>query len=261
MIEPQWFNCVLSFTLYELMTHNRQKDTPAQSAADFASSPPLPAQEIAPQRRNPQRPRGLKPSFQVLLGLTLLTAVLLLPFAFSSTYLETLRSRSVDLHGLLRGAQYKQITGMTALVLVGLEMLLTARKRSRNWMGRLKIPGSMQFWRSFHIFLGVALVALVLIHTLGANGFNFNAWFLWVFWGTTLTALVGVVAETGILESSRQFFGKLPGSNRALTKGPLIRTLRSLWLASHIFLVGLFLIMLVFHVLLVYYHRGLMGFG
>lgn len=210
---------------------------------------------IAPQRRSPLRRRGVQPGFKVLIGLTLLTAVLLLPFAFSHSYLDWLRAQSFDLHRFLRGEWYKQITGFTALALVLLEIMLTARKRSRSWIGRIRIPGSMQLWRSIHIFVGVGLVGLVLIHTMGANGLNFNAVFLWVFFATTLTALMGVVAETGILESTRSYFGKIPGSNKVLTKGPLIRGLRAVWLVSHIFFVCVFALMLVFHIILAYYFR------
>ena len=211
-------------------------------------------QDIAPKRRKPRRPRGLQPAFKTLLGLTILTAVLLLPFAFSVSYLDQLRAASVDLLQFLRGEVYKQTTGFIALVFVLAEVMLTARKRSRSWIGSFKIPGSMIFWRSIHIFLGVSLVAIVLVHTIGSTGLNFNAIFLWVFFAVTLTALVGVVAETGILESARSSFGTLPGSKKPLTKGPLIRNLRVIWLMSHIFFVCIFGIMLVFHIFLAYYY-------
>ena len=168
---------------------------------------------------------------------------------------SALRDNAVDLHRLLRGELYKQGTGFGALAFVLLEVMLTVRKRSRSWIGRIKIPGSMQLWRSLHIFLGVGLVGLVLVHTLGSNGLNFNAVFLWVFFATSLTALVGVVAETGILESARKTFGKLPGGDAVLTKGPLIRGLRSIWLVSHIFFVCVFAVMLVFHIILAYYYQ------
>lgn len=211
---------------------------------------------IAPQRRSPlRRPGGVKPNFRTLIILTVLTALLLLPFAFSAGYLDALRDQSIDLHRFLRGELYKQGTGFGALTFVLLEVMLTVRKRSLSWIGQIKLPGSMQLWRSVHIFLGVGLVGLVLVHTLGANGVNFNAIFLWVFFATSLTALVGVVAETGILESARTTFGKLPGSDTVLTKGPLIRGLRSIWLISHIFFVCVFAIMLVFHIILAYYYQ------
>lgn len=238
------------------MRHNQSSlDQPVTLESSLNSAPLPEVNAIARQRRSPIRPRGIKPDFKTLIGLTLLTAVLLFPFAFSAGYLDWLRDNSIDLHQFLRGERYKQGTGYGALTLILLEVMLTVRKRSRSWPIRLKVPGSIPLWRSLHIFLGVGLVGLVLVHTLGANGHNFNAVFLWVFFGVTLSALVGVVAETGLLESSRSYFGRLPGSNKPLTKGPLIRGLRSLWLASHIFLVCIFAVMLVFHIILAYYYQ------
>lgn len=211
---------------------------------------------IAPQRRRPSfKSRGIKPSFKMLIGLTLLTAILLMPFVVSEYYLEALRNRSFDLHQFIRGELYKQSTGYAALVFVLIELLLTVRKRGGGWVKRIRLPGSMMLWRSSHIFLGVALLGMVLIHTLGAQGLNFNAVFLWVFFATTLTALIGVVAETGILESTRSYFGQLPGANTVLTKGPLIRSLRAIWLTSHIFFVCVFAVMLIFHIALAYYYQ------
>lgn len=227
----------------------------AATSADAGDERVTAADQIAPQRRRPVGPRGIQPSFKVLIGLTLVTALLLAPFALSDVYLDALRSRSIDLHQFIRGELYKQATGYAALAFVLIELLLTVRKRGRGWIARIKLPGSMQFWRSSHIFLGVALLGMVLIHTLGANGLNFNAVFLWVFFAVTLTALVGVVAETGILESTRSYFGKLPGSSTVLTKGPLIRGLRAIWLTSHIFFVSVFAVMLVFHIALAYYYQ------
>ena len=242
-----------------VMTPMRQQQSslnqPVMPESSLDSAPLPDINSIALQRRAPTRPRGIKPDFKTLIGLTLLTAVLLLPFAFSSVYLNLLRDNSFDLHQFLRGELYKQGTGYGALTFILLEVMLTVRKRSRSWPIRLKVPGSIQLWRSLHIFVGVALVGLILIHTIGSNGLNFNAVFLWVFFGVTLTALVGVVAETGLLESTRSYFGKLPGSNKPVSKGPLIRGLRSLWLASHIFLVCIFAVMLVFHIILAYYYQ------
>jgi hypothetical protein len=54
-------------------------------------------------------------------------------------------------------------------------MVLVAIKRGRGWIVKLKIPGSILFWRKLHIFLGIGLLALVLIHTIGLNGLIFNA--------------------------------------------------------------------------------------
>ena len=110
------------------------------------------------------------------------------------------------------------------------------------------------------VFLGVGLLAIVLIHTIGVAGINFNAIFLWVFFGVSLSALVGVVAETGVLESSQKHFltwigaaegKKVPG----LSKGVMIKGMRAFWLNTHIILVSLFFVMLVFHIFLAYYYQ------
>lgn len=268
----------------------------------------------------------MKPRFSTLIFLTLITALILLPFAFSSAYLPVLRDRTFELYELLRGDRYKQITGFVTLALVLAEIGLTIRKRGRKW--NLKIPGSVMLWRSLHIFVGVFLIAAVLIHTVGATGLNFNAIFLWVFFAVSLSALVGVVAETGVLEtdiarslqrltlrlpnrahrrtadsatavaetramamqaarsqhhgsgsgsgqessSARPSSGKetlpelesfltpegtakLPRLFMAMSKGPLIRGMRAIWLSAHIFLVSIFIVMLGFHIFLAYYFQ------
>ncbi|MEQ8754312.1 MAG: hypothetical protein RID09_12440 [Coleofasciculus sp. G1-WW12-02] len=206
----------------------------------------------------------MKPNFSTLIILTFVCVALLTPFALSSMYIEVLREDAFDLLQLLQGNLYKQITGFTALAFVFLEMVLTLRKRSRGWKIKIPLPGSMQFWRSLHIFAGVGLLGITLVHTIGANGFNFNAVFLWVFFFVTLSALVGVVAETGIVESPQRYFGlqlakagKVEGSKQTpgIPKGKLIRSLRSLWLTTHIFLVSVFCVMLVIHIFLAYYYQ------
>ena len=177
----------------------------------------------------------MKPKFATLILLTLLSALLLAPFVVSPIYLDALRERSIELHQFIRGEIYKQATGYVALTFVIGEMLLSLRKRGRSWIGKIKLPGSVILWRSVHIFLGVGLLAVVVVHTIGATGLNFNAIFLWVFFAVTLSALVGVVAETGVLESPRKIFG-LPGNkDLVVTKGPLIRNMRAVWLPTHIF--------------------------
>lgn len=196
----------------------------------------------------------MKPKFSTLILLTLLSALLLVPFVVSPIYLDILRERSIELHHLIRGELYKQITGYVAFVFVVIEMLLSLRKRGRSWIGKLKLPGSVILWRISHIFLGVGLLAVVLVHTIGSTGLNFNAIFLWVFFAVTLSALVGVVAETGVLESPRKLFG-IPGNkNMMVTKGPLIRNMRAIWLPTHIFLVSVFVLMLGVHIFLAYYY-------
>ncbi len=207
----------------------------------------------------------MKPQFSTLISLTLLMAVILLPFAFSAFYIPLMRDFAFDFLEATRSDLYKMITGFIALAFVLFEMILTVRKRGRRW--RISIPGSMMLWRTLHIFLGVALVAVILIHTSGVTGHNFNAIFLWVFFATSLSALIGVVAETGVLESSRKYFGFIPPQMEAMpfgaalkslpttTKGPLIRGLRLFWLSTHIILVSIFMVMLVFHIFLAFYFQ------
>ncbi|MEO1404140.1 MAG: hypothetical protein AAFV72_23220, partial [Cyanobacteria bacterium J06635_1] len=69
-------------------------------------------------------------------------------------------------------------------------------------------------------------------------------------------ALVGVVAETGVLESSRKFFSLGKGKPESgIGKGTLIRAMRAIWLPTHIFLVSVFTVMLGGHIFLAYYFR------
>ncbi|MEM9088230.1 MAG: hypothetical protein AAGC93_05740 [Cyanobacteria bacterium P01_F01_bin.53] len=202
----------------------------------------------------------MKPQFSTLIILTLVCAALLTPFALSPIYLDMMRDRSLDLHQFVRGEWYKQGTGYTALVLVIIEMMLTARKRSRKWPLKVRIPGSVMLWRVLHVFTGVFLLAVVLLHTVGSSGLNFNAVFLWVFFGVTFTALVGVVAETGVLESPRKVFSFsgekiVNGEAVGIGKGTLVRGMRAIWLPTHILLVSVFTLMLGFHIFLAYLFR------
>ena len=204
----------------------------------------------------------MKPKFSTLIILTLISAAILAPFALSPLYIPVIREQSFDLLLFLQGELYKQVTGYIALAFVIFEMLLVARKRSRGWNIQIKVPGSMILWRRLHIFLGVGLISIVLIHTIGMRGLNFNAVFLWIFFSVSLSALTGVVAETGILESPKRRFlvwlsSKQPHEEKAIgiSKSTLIRNLRSLWLGTHIFLVSIFCVMLIGHIFLAYYYQ------
>lgn len=204
----------------------------------------------------------MKPKFSTLIILTLLSAAILTPFAVSPIYIPILREQAFDLLYFLQANLYKQITGYLSLAFVILEMVLTLRKRGRGWKIKLSVPGSMQLWRSLHIFLGVGLLAIVLVHTIGVAGINFNAIFLWVFFGVSLSALVGVVAETGVLESPQKRFlswlkTATPNGKEiaGISKGNMVRSMRALWLSTHIILVGIFFVMLAFHIFLAYYYQ------
>ena len=203
----------------------------------------------------------MKPKFSTLIILTLISAAILAPFVVSPIYIPILRERAFDVLYFLQDNLFKQITGYVSLVFVIIEMVLIARKRGKGWKIKMSVPGSMQLWRSIHIFAGVGLLFVVLVHTIGVAGINFNAIFLWVFFAVSLSALVGVVAETGVLESSQKRFlpmfktatpsgKKVPG----ISKGNMIRGMRLLWLNTHIILVAIFSVMLVFHIFLAYYY-------
>ena len=200
----------------------------------------------------------MKPKFSTLIVLTVVCAILLIPFAFSPNYIPVLRDNDFDLYSIIQSEIYKQVTGYLSMAFVFAEMILTLRKRGRTWKIKVKVPGSMQLWRSLHIFLGIALVGSTFVHTMGAQGLNFNAIFLWVFFLVTLSALVGVVAETGVVESPRRHFNLNPlaaNTNAGIGKGVLIRGFRNIWLTSHIILVTMFLVMLGFHIFLAYYYQ------
>ena len=204
----------------------------------------------------------MKPKFSTLIILTLLSAAILTPFAFSSIYIPILREKAFSTLLFLEDNLYKQITGYIALAFVILEMVLTARKRGRGWIVKITIPGSMQLWRRLHIFLGVSLLSIVLIHTIGATGLNFNAIFLWIFFAVNLSALIGVVAEAGVLESPQKRFltwtsTQTPNGKTlaGISKGNMVKAMRAVWLNTHIILVSIFFIMLAFHIFLAYFYQ------
>ena len=203
----------------------------------------------------------MKPKFSTLIILTLISAAILAPFAISPIYIPILREKAFNVLAFLQGNLFKQVTGYVSLSFVMVEMALIARKRGRGWKIKIPMPGSMQLWRSIHIFLGVGLLAVVLIHTIGVTGINFNAIFLWVFFAVSLSALIGVVAETGVIESSQKRFFPIFNSETAdgkkvpgISKGNMIRGMRAFWLNTHIILVALFSVMLLFHIFLAYYY-------
>ena len=197
----------------------------------------------------------MKPKFSTLIVLIFLSAAILAPFAVSHLYEPVIRANSFDILLFVQGDLYKQITGYIALVFVILEMFLVARKRGRGWIVKLKIPGSILFWRKLHIFLGIGLLALVLIHTIGLNGLNFNAVFLMgIFccqfistgWRNSRNGYCRIISKKIFrLVIDQEDRGK---EVAGVTNSTLIRNLRSFWLGTHIILVAIFFVMLVFHI-------------
>ncbi len=200
----------------------------------------------------------MKPSLSTLTILTILSIVLFFPFVISDLYMEVIREQAAHVYQFLTKSLYKEITGFIALGFFVIEMLLTLRKHGGKW--KIRLPGSVLFWRQMHIFLGVGYIGIILIHTGGSMGHNFNLLFLIVFIVVTLTAMLGVVAETRILAVPQQKIALGPSPDASgpklfplIHKAHLIRTLRSVWLGLHIFFVSVFSIMLGFHVFLAFY--------
>jgi hypothetical protein len=196
----------------------------------------------------------MKPTFSTLTILTILSIVLILPFLISDLYLDSFRDQAFQAFQVLQSNGYKLITGFIALSFFVVEMLLTLRKRGRKW--KISLPGSVIDWRRFHIFLGIAFLGVILIHTGGSMGQNYNFYFLLIFFAVTLSAMLGVVVETRLL-TTPAFPGKKGGlfGWLGMSRGPLTRMLRKIWLGSHIFLVGAFSVMLGIHIFLAYYFQ------
>ncbi|WP_017327715.1 hypothetical protein [Synechococcus sp. PCC 7336] len=196
----------------------------------------------------------MKPTFPTLAVLTAIALVLLVPLFISDWYLPIVRDSAFYFHQILRRGLYKQITGFICLGFFALEMILTLRKRGRRW--KIKLPGSILFWRSFHIFLGVAFVGMAIVHTVGAIGSTFNRVFLIVFLTLSLVAMFGVALETWLVGTIDRKITLLPVVGwLTFPKGQLIRSLRSVWLGVHIVLVSLFGSMLSIHILLAFYFQ------
>ncbi|MGK7913761.1 MAG: hypothetical protein AB4050_20100 [Synechococcus sp.] len=196
----------------------------------------------------------MKPTFPTLSVLAVISIVLVVPFILSDAYLPLIRDTAFYTHQILRRGLYKEITGFICLGFFAIEMILTLRKRGSRW--KIKLPGSIFFWRSLHIFLGVGFIGATLIHSFGAGGSVFNQAFLVVFLVLSLIAMMGVAVETRLVGVTARKITLLPvGGLSAIPKGQLIRQLRSVWLGIHIVLVSLFTVMLGFHLFLAFYYE------
>ena len=196
----------------------------------------------------------MKPTFPTLSVLTAISIVLVVPFILSDAYLPLIRDTAFYTHQILRRGLYKEITGFICLGFFAIEMILTLRKRGGRW--KIKLPGSIFFWRSLHIFLGVGFIGATLIHSFGAGGSAFNQAFLVVFLVLSLIAMMGVAVETRLVGVTARKISLLPvGGFSAIPKGQMIRQLRSAWLGIHIVLVSLFTVMLGFHLFLAFYYE------
>jgi nitrite reductase (NADH) large subunit len=134
---------------------------------------------------------------------------------------------------LWRESFWKQVSGYSVLALAFLGLAMSLRKRTR-WMQRL---GEFSSWRLVHVFLGVATLAGLLVHTGGRLGSELNL---------LLSSTFVVLA----------FVGGLAGSTIAFEhrlSAATARRLRSNWAWLHIVLAWPVPVLLTFHVLKTYY--------
>lgn len=127
----------------------------------------------------------------------------------------------------------KRVTGFTALGLSLLSLLLSLRKRIRQFSF-----GDFGGWRAVHGILGAATIVALVTHTGFRLGHNLN--FL-------LAANFLALA----------LFGGLAGAVTALERrlsGPVARRLRRVWTGAHVLLAWPLAPLVVFHVIKVYYY-------
>ena len=164
-----------------------------------------------------------------LVGLVAVIAVALLsPIPF----LQTVQT-AVKFDVLWLDNFWKQVSGFTLLGVTVVALLLSLRKRVKRFA-----VGEYGFWRVAHAALGIATVAMLIIHTGMRFGDNLNWWLMSCF---TAIALLGAVAGgTTAMES---------GSG-SLSLGRWRRW--STW--THIVLFWPLPVLLGFHILKSYYY-------
>lgn len=134
---------------------------------------------------------------------------------------------------LWRDAGYKQVSGFLVLALCALSLVFSLRKRwpSFSW-------GSFGAWRFVHTALGVATILGVGIHTGFRMGANLNF--------VLMVTFVGVVVLGSLAALVTSLEHRLPG--------PYGSMLRRSWTTAHILLVWPVPVLLLFHVLAVYFY-------
>jgi hypothetical protein len=166
-----------------------------------------------------------------LRNLLLLAALLAVPHLSSLMGEELLRPAAQPLDRMLEVHRYREITGY-----LGLALTLVALSVARRKPG-IPVPFSRHTFRSAHIVLGLALLGVVVLHTGGTWGSNLNGLLLGSFLLTIFIALIGKLLENRRLES----------------RATKVNDLRNVWLSAHLLMVAVTLVLLVFHVLSVYY--------
>jgi nitrite reductase (NADH) large subunit len=149
------------------------------------------------------------------------------PVPFADTVQGQLR---IDL--LWREGAYRQVTGFTLLGSSVLAALISFRKRCR----RLAF-GSFPAWRTIHVTIGIATLAVLAVHTGFRLGHNLNFALMTSF---LVVNLVGSLA--GGITALEQKINRRMG-----------RALRSALVLAHVVAIWPLPILIAFHVLAVYY--------
>lgn len=130
---------------------------------------------------------------------------------------------------------YKQVTGFSLLGLTSIGLLMSLRKRLKfNVIARL---GDYAWWRLLHVFLGATCAGLLFFHTGLHLGENLNFWLMLNF-----LIVLGLGAITGVIVSL---------SHKLVP--PQARKLRSFWNWAHTLVAWPLPVLLLMHILSVYY--------
>ena len=176
-------------------------------------------------------------SVLVVLGTSLISfaGILLAVLVGPIKYMDSVEAYGYKVEELWRSGLLKQISGYTLLCLSVFAATLSLRKRFQQ----LKF-GRYAIWRATHTVTGLLILALLFIHTGFRLGYNFNAWLMVAF---GLLNLMGGL--TGI------FSGLEARTNSRV--GAISRRLKPAAGVAHIALFWPIPLLVVFHILSVYY--------
>jgi nitrite reductase (NADH) large subunit len=162
------------------------------------------------------------------LAMIIATAVFFMPESQTATsYLER-----GWFEGIWNDKFWKQVTGFTLLGLSALGLTMSLRKRIKS-----KRLGDFAYWRLLHIGLGLACVGILILHTGFHLGANFNQLLILDF-----LAVLVLGALTGLAVA---FSHKL--------KPTVAKKFRKAWSWMHILVTWPLPILLMFHIISVYY--------
>jgi hypothetical protein len=223
----------------------------------------------------------------VLSGAGLLLA---LPLLASAAGREFLRARVELVDDLVRNHRYRELTGYLALALVGFQLLLSARKRGAlplkgpyaGWrsahllvgVGLVLVIVAHTGGRSGANLNGLLLGAFLAVTFVGLAGKAAEAWLIerltqigrgrpaapapvlpasgpaLIDQAAVLTVPVGGGAAAALEARARM---RSAGWGAGRPGGAPLTRLRSVWLAAHVLIVCLMLVLLAYHVFSVYY--------